>query len=117
MRTSPRISSRKALRRQTRDRLSDAEYRVGVFYYRNRVYSGALQRLTSVIENDPEYTRRDAAYYYLGETMIKVNLRPQAVGMFERLVKEFQTSEYLKKAQKRLAEIKPSVKPPAEIKR
>jgi len=61
--------------------------------------------------------RRDAAFYYLGETMIKVNLRPQAVGMFERLVKEFQTSEYLKKAQKRLAEIKPSVKPPAEIKR
>jgi len=115
--SSPLLPEVQALRRQTRDRLSDAEYRVGVFYYRNRVYSGALQRLTSVIENDPEYTRRDAAYYYLGETMIKVNLRPQAVGMFERLVKEFQTSEYLKKAQKRLAEIKPSVKPPAEIKR
>ena len=94
------------LRRQTRDRLSDAEYRVGVFYFRNKVYSGAMTRLTSVIDNDPEYTRRDAAYYYLAETMYRVNLRPQAAAMFERLLKEFQSSEYLERAQKRLAEIK-----------
>jgi outer membrane protein assembly factor BamD len=94
------------LRRQTRDRLSDAEYRVGVFYFRNRVYSGAMARLTSVIDNDPEYTRRDAAYYYLAETLYRVNLRPQAAAMFERLLKEFQSSEYLERAQKRLAEIK-----------
>ena len=103
---SPLMPEVQKLRRDTRDRLSDAEYRVGVFYFRNRVYSGAMARLTSVIENDPEYTRRDAAYYYLGETMYRVNLRPQAAAMFERLLKEFQSSEYLERAQKRLAEIK-----------
>ncbi len=104
--SSPLMPEVQTLRRQTRDRLSDAEYRVGVFYFRNRVYSGAMARLTSVIDNDPEYTRRDAAYYYLAETLYRVNLRPQAAAMFERLLTEFQSSEYLERAQKRLAEIK-----------
>ena len=39
----------------------------------------------------PEYTRRDAAYYYLGETMLKIQRPAEALPYFERLVKEFET--------------------------
>ena len=103
---SPLVPEVQKLRRDTRDRLSDSEYKVGVFYYRNRIYAGALQRLNGIIEQDPEYTRRDAVFYYLGETLMKVNLPQQAVAWYERLVKEFQSSEYLERAKKRIEEIK-----------
>ena len=39
--------------REARDRLSMSEYRVGVFYFRQRWYPGALDRLTALIEERP----------------------------------------------------------------
>ena len=39
--------------RQARDRLSESEYRVGFFYYRNRWYPGAIERFVAVLKNEP----------------------------------------------------------------
>ena len=55
---------------------------------------------------DPEYTRRDAAYYYLGESLLKIKRPAEALPWFDRLVKEFEQSEYLEKAKLRIAELK-----------
>ena len=55
---------------EARDRLSDSEYRVGLFYHRVRWYPGSIERLRGVIDSDPEFTNRDAVYFYLGENLI-----------------------------------------------
>jgi outer membrane assembly lipoprotein YfiO len=104
------------LRRQARDRLSESEFRVGVFSYRTRNYGGALQRFQGILKDDPEYTFRDGVYYYLGETYLKAyqnalgpvkeQLKNDALAHYEKLVAEFTTSEYLERAKKRIAEIK-----------
>ena len=95
----------KAKLRQARDRLSDSEYRVGVFYYRVRWYPGAIDRLTVLIRNDPGYTRRDAAYFHLAESLAKVERTAEALPYFDRILKEFQQSEYLVRARQRIDEI------------
>lgn len=92
--------------REARDRLSESEYRVGLFYYRARWYPGAVDRLRAVLKADPEYTRRDAVYYYLGETLVRSGMPAEALVYFERLVAEFEKSEHLLDAQKRIAELK-----------
>ena len=92
--------------REAKDRLGDSEYRVGVFYYRSKWYPGAIDRLKTFLENDPAYTSRDAVYFYLGESYIKMSRSGEALPMFERLVKEFEKSEYLEQAHKRIAELK-----------
>lgn len=51
-------------------------------------------------------------YYYLGEALLKVRRDAEAVPYFDRLVKEFETSEYLDEAKARLSEFK-DVVPPA----
>jgi outer membrane protein assembly factor BamD len=98
--------------REARDRVSESEYRVGYFYYRQRWYPGAIDRFKAVLKEDPGYTGRDALYYYLGESLLKIKRDAEALPYFDRLVKEFETSEYLVKARERLEEYK-TLTPPA----
>lgn len=93
--------------REAKDRLDTSDYEVAVFYYRNRWYPGAAERLKALLARDPEYTNRDAAYYYLGESLIRMQRQAEALPYFERLLKEFEKSEYLDDARKRAAELKP----------
>jgi len=95
--------------RESRDRLDDADYQVGFFYYRNKYCPGAINRFTAILERDKGYTRRDAVYFYLGECYIKQKLEAQALPIFEKLVNEFEQSEYLADAQKRVAELKAQI--------
>ena len=92
--------------RESRDRLDDSDYQVGFFYFRNRWYPGAIDRLRALLKRDPGYTRRDAAYFYLGEALIKRQLQAEALPYFEKLVQEFEQSAYLDDARKRIAELK-----------
>jgi outer membrane protein assembly factor BamD len=90
--------------REARNRLSESEYKVGYFYWRNRWYPGAIERFKGLLKTDPEYTKRDAVYFYLGDALVKMGRRAEAVPYFDRLVKEFEQSEYLVKAQAALKE-------------
>jgi len=96
----------KARLRDARDRLSGADYFVGLFYYRSRWYPGAIDRFKSILKQDPAYTSRDAVYFYLGQSLIKTQLQAEALPYFERLVEEFEQSEYLPEARKRITELK-----------
>jgi outer membrane protein assembly factor BamD len=92
--------------REAKDRLSESDYQVGLFYYRNRWYPGAVDRFKAVLERDPEYTYRDALYYHLAESLVKLQRPAEALPYYERLVKEFERSEHLADAQRRIAELK-----------
>jgi outer membrane protein assembly factor BamD len=108
--------------REARDRVSMAEYQVGVFYYKQRWYPGAIDRLRALLKTDPGFTYRDGAYYYLAESLLKVKLDAEALPLLEKLVAEFEQSEFLEKGKLRLDELKANmakagatVPPPAEV--
>lgn len=103
---SPLLPDVKQKHRETRDRLSEASYRVGLFYYRSRWYPGAIDRFRQVLKEDPSYTGRDAVFYYLADSLAKTDKKAEAIPYFERLLKEFEQSEYLADARKRLEELK-----------
>jgi outer membrane protein assembly factor BamD len=92
--------------REARDRLSESDYLVGYFYYRQKWYPGAIDRFKAVLKEDPEYTGRDALYYYLADALVKMKQEAEALPYLEKLIAEFETSEYLAEAQKRVAELK-----------
>jgi hypothetical protein len=50
------------MERQAKDRLSEANYRVGFYYYRIKWYTGAIDRFKDVLKSDPQYSNRDALY-------------------------------------------------------
>jgi outer membrane protein assembly factor BamD len=92
--------------REAKDRLDESNYLVGFFYYRQRWYVGAADRFKAVLKEDPAFTKRDAVYFHLGESLIKLKKEAEALPYFERLLQEFEQSEYLQETQKRVAELK-----------
>jgi outer membrane protein assembly factor BamD len=103
--------------REARDRLSESDYRVGLFYFRTRWYPGAIDRLQNVLKVDPEFTNRDAVYYYLAESLAAVRREAEALPLLDRLLQEFESSEYLERARKRIPELKASMstEPPPPV--
>jgi outer membrane protein assembly factor BamD len=105
-----------AVRRRARDRLSDYEFGVGLTYFRFKVWSGTESRLRTLIAEDPGYTRLDRAYYYLAEALVRgwgAQRVKEALPLYKRLIEEFPKSEFVKKAQARIAEIEKAGTPPA----
>jgi outer membrane protein assembly factor BamD len=92
--------------RAARDRLSESSYHVGLFYFHVKWYPGSIDRFKTILKQDPGYTGRDAVYFYLGESLIRIKRQAEALPYFEQLVKEFEQSEYLEDAHKRIAELK-----------
>jgi outer membrane protein assembly factor BamD len=88
--------------REARDRLSEASYRVGLYYFRARWYPGAIDRFKEILKEDAGYSRRDAVYYYLAESLTKMKQEAEAIPYLERLLKEFEQSEFREEAQERL---------------
>ena len=110
----PLITEARQKLREAKDRLADWDVGVAVHYYRIKWYPGAVGRLMPLLKADPEYTRRDAVYFYLGESFLKIERPAEALPYYERLIKEFEQSEHLEDAQKRIAEIKATL--PALVK-
>jgi outer membrane protein assembly factor BamD len=96
----------RTLLRRAKDRLSEASYRVGFYYYRAKWYPGAVDRFKQVLNEDPEYTNRDAVYYHLAESLLRLKRDAEALPYFERLLKEFEQSSYLEPTRKRVDELK-----------
>jgi outer membrane protein assembly factor BamD len=103
---SQRLSEVRQRLREARDRLSDSDMAAGNTYLSMRVYFIAEQRYRYVLENDPEYTRRDSLYFHLAETLEKSDKKPEALPYYERLLKEFEKSEYLEEAKRRVDRLK-----------
>ena len=92
--------------RESQDRLSSHEYEVGVFYFKQRWYPGAIDRLKSLMKTDPGFTSRDGVYFYLAEALVKVRLNAEALPLYDKLMAEFEKSEFLPLAKEHSEEIK-----------
>ena len=103
---SPLITQVKERLRQAKDRLSDWDLQVGNFYQSVRLYHAADVRYRHVLASDPEYSRKDALYFRLAETLEKSDKKAEALPYYERLLKEYEQSEYLEEAKKRIERLK-----------
>jgi outer membrane protein assembly factor BamD len=107
--SDPVIDDGKAKLREARDRLSQYEYNVGYHYYRSRWYPGAVDRFKTLLEKDPQFTRRDSVYFYLGECYAKIGRPAEALPYFDKVIQEFEQSEHLAEAQKRAEAMKAEI--------
>jgi outer membrane protein assembly factor BamD len=103
---SPLMPDVKAKLREAQDRLSESNYLVGMFYFRQKWYLGSIDRFSSLLKTDPEYTARDNVYFYLAESYVRSKREAEALPLYERLVNEFDKSEHLPDAQRRISELK-----------
>ena len=108
---SPLLPQIRTRLREAKDRLSDWDLQVVNFYLSIRLYVSAEERYRYILQNDPEYTRKDSLYFHLAESLEKVDKKAEALPYYERLVKEYEQSEHLVEAKKRIELLKPLLKP------
>jgi outer membrane protein assembly factor BamD len=87
----------RANERIARDRLSESIYRVGYFYHKARWYPGGISRFQQVLREDPQFTNRDAVYFYLAEAYVTLKREAEALPLLDKLQEEFLESEFLQK--------------------
>jgi tetratricopeptide (TPR) repeat protein len=78
-------------------------------YLRIKYYPGAIGRFKPLLESDPGYTRKDSVYFNLADALEKSEKKAEALPYYERLIKEFEQSQYLVEAKRRIALLKGSV--------
>jgi outer membrane protein assembly factor BamD len=103
---SPLKTEVATLERTARDRLSQSEYEIGAFYARFNVCPGAVDRFRGILVSDPAFTHRDAVYFQMAECLLKLGAPAEALPWYERVTVEFEKSEYLERARKRILELK-----------
>ena len=103
---SPLLPEARQRQREAKDRLGRSEYLVGLTYYRLKWYPGVVARMQALLKNDPEFTDRDAVYYHLGEALSQLGRQAEALPILEKIEQEFERSEYIEKAKKRVGELK-----------
>lgn len=81
--------------REAKDRMSESIYRVGLYYHRARWFPGAIARFREVLDTDPQYTGRDAVYFYLAEALVTAGREAEALPLLDKLAAEFIESEHL----------------------
>ena len=97
--------------REARDRLGEHELGVGLQYFRQRWYPGAVERLKPLLEKDPQFSRRDAVLFYLAESLDNLGRPAEALPHYDRLVKEFEQSEFLARAEAKVAALRSQITP------
>jgi outer membrane protein assembly factor BamD len=104
--SSPLRDEGAAKLREARDRLSNSEYQVGYHYHRQKWWPGAIERFKGIVERDPSFSNRDAVYFYLADSLERIQRPAEALPYYDRLIKEFEASEFLPEAQKRAEAIR-----------
>ena len=76
--------------REARDRLSTLEYQVGVFYFKQRWYPGAIDRLQALLKDDPGFTSRDGAVLLPRRVADEGEARRRGAALYDKLLAEFE---------------------------
>jgi outer membrane protein assembly factor BamD len=92
--------------RTARDRFSEASFRVGLLYYRQRWDPGAIDRFREILRDDPGFNGRDRVYFYMAEILARTDKKAEAIPYLERLLEEFPQSDQRNDAMERLAALK-----------
>lgn len=105
----PLIDDARKKLRASKDRLDEWDLGVAEHYYRIKWYPGAVGRLLPLLKADPEFTGRDKAYYLLASSYEKGRQPALALPYYERIVSEFERSDYMEPAKKRIVDLKATV--------
>ncbi|HEX8184068.1 MAG TPA: outer membrane protein assembly factor BamD [Blastocatellia bacterium] len=73
---------------------------------KRKAYDGARDRLQEIIDTYPDFSRMDEVVFLMGELHVKLGKNDEAADFYNKLLKSYPSSEFVKKARSRLDELK-----------
>lgn len=86
-------------------RSADAHFRLGELYYGDRRYRQAILEYGKVAQDFPRSDKAPDALLRTGESMVALDLKDDARGLFEEVTKRYPKSTAARKAKARIAEL------------
>ncbi|HEY3937290.1 MAG TPA: outer membrane protein assembly factor BamD [Bryobacteraceae bacterium] len=99
--------------RDIQESMAEHEYVVGFFYWKREMNPAAANRLNSLVDQYPLYSKAGEALYEAGDSYSKMGprYRKQSGEMFQRIVRDYPLSARVKDAKKRLEEMEMTIPP------
>jgi outer membrane protein assembly factor BamD len=85
-----------------RDIISEYGFLVGNFYFRKKAYEAAVDRYLEVLDEFPDFKKKEEAFYQLIRSYVRMGEDEKARRYLERLQNEYPGSKFAKKAEKEL---------------
>ncbi len=73
---------------------------------KRKAYEGARDRLQEIIDTYPDFSRMDEVVFLMGEAHVKLDKPETASDYYDKLIKSYPDSEFVKKARERLDKLK-----------
>ena len=73
---------------------------------KRKAYEGARDRLQEIIDTHPDFSKMDEVVFLMGEVYLKLGKNAEATDYYNKLLKDYESSEFAKKARARLDELK-----------
>lgn len=95
------------LLRNIQEVIADGEFRVGNFYHHKGSHPAASNRLQSLVDQYPLFSRSDEALWMLGDSYSRMGprFRDKTGQAYARIVKDYPLSEYADEAKAKLKEM------------
>jgi len=93
--------------REIQEVLAEAEMRAGSFYHKKGALAAAANRLGSLVDQYPLYSKADEALWMEGDSFVRMGPRfkPKGGEAYQKLVKEYPLSSYAEQAKKKLKDM------------
>lgn len=105
------------LLRNIQEVLAEGEFRVGFFYHHKGSHPAASNRLQSMVDSYPLYSRSDEALWMLGDSYGQMGprFRDKAGQAYSRIVKDYPLSSLAEDAKKKLKDMELDVPEPDPV--
>jgi len=105
----PFIPKAKEYLREVQENLAYGDFGVGEFYVTRKNYAAAKKRFKTIVENYPDFSIMDEAYYALAQALEKQENTDEAAIYYGRIAQGFPFSSHFEEAKKRLEEMQKPV--------
>jgi outer membrane protein assembly factor BamD len=97
--------------RNIQEVIAEREFRVGAFYHQRQAWPAAANRLHTMTDHYPLFSRSDLALMKLGESYERMGprLRDRAVTSYQKVVSQYPLSESVEEAKNRLKKLEAEI--------
>lgn len=87
------------------EKLAQHNFNIGEHYYKRKAFKAAVDRLTDILTEYPNFSGMDKVYFTLGDSYFLWNKEEEALPFFRKLVTDYPESKYADKAAEKIEEI------------
>lgn len=91
--------------KKCKDYYTEHIYMIGLHYYKFKAYKAAINRFKEALEYNPDFSKIDRLYFYLGDSLIQTNNIEEGKAYFLQLKSSYPDSKYSKRAAKKLEKL------------